>query len=92
MDNGFRNQALGNFSRLENRVDAGLLIESAVFQELYKYKFQHFLNYSIHYLRTKDGAEVDFIVRVSGEEFYPIEVKYRNLNKPTVSRSYYFKY
>jgi len=87
IDNGFRNVALRNFSSLANRSDMGLLVKNFVFQEIYKYKAQHYLNFDIHFWRTKSGAEVDFIVYLNSERFIPIEVKYRNLTKPTVSKS-----
>lgn len=87
LDNGFRNQALGNFLALESRHDKGLLIESAVFQELYKYKAQHFLDYQLHFWRTKNGAEVDFILKQNDECILPIEVKHQNFKQPNISRS-----
>lgn len=89
IDNGFRNYAMRNFSDINSRVDAGLLVESLVFQELTKFIYQNFLNYSIHYWRTKSGAEVDFIIKKNETQFLPIEVKYRNLKKPSLTRSYH---
>jgi len=88
IDNGFRNYALRNFSDPTYRTDLGLLVEGIVFQELYKFITQNFLNYSLHYWRTKSGAEVDFVVRKNEEHFLPVEVKYRNLNSPQISRGY----
>lgn len=88
IDNGFRNQALNNFSSLQNRTDAGLLIQSAVFQELYKFKVQHYLNFEIYYWRTKGGAEVDFVLYKNQDFFIPIEVKYRNTKTLSVSRGF----
>jgi uncharacterized protein len=87
LDNGFRNQALGNFSEIESRHDKGLLIESAVFQEIYKYKTQHFLDFQLHFWRTTNGAEVDFIIKQNNECFLPVEVKYQNFRQPKISRS-----
>ena len=87
IDNGFRNQALRNFSSLETRTDIGLLIENYVFQEIYKYKTQHFMDFDIKYWRTKGGAEVDFVLSINIETILPIEVKYRNLSKPTIPRA-----
>ncbi len=87
LDNGFRNQSLGNFSALESRNDKGLLIESAVFQELYKHKTQNFLDYQLYFWRTKSGAEVDFVLKQNDECFLPIEVKHQNFKRPTISRS-----
>ncbi len=88
LDNGFRNYALRNFSAPADRVDLGLLVESLVFQEIYKFITQNFLNYSIHYWRTKSGAEVDFVVSKNNESILPVEVKYRNFAKPSISRGY----
>ena len=88
IDNGFRNYILRNFSDPASRTDLGLLVEGLVFQEIYKFVTQNFLNYSIHYWRTKSGAEVDFVVRRNDESFLPIEVKYRNSIGPQVSRGY----
>jgi len=86
IDNGFRNVALRNFSALSTRADMGLMVENFVFQEIYKFRAQHYLNFDIHYWRTKSGAEVDFIVYTTEDKFLPIEVKYRNLTKPTITR------
>lgn len=88
LDNGFRNQALNNFSPLETRTDNGLLIQNLVFQEIYKYQTQQRKNWQIHYWRTKSGAEVDFVLVVGFNRIIPIEVKYRNLAEMRLSRSY----
>lgn len=88
IDNGFRNYALRNFSEVTYRTDLGLLVEGVVYQELYKFLTQSFLNYSIHYWRTKSGAELDFVIRKNDQSILPIEVKYRNLKTPSISRGY----
>lgn len=88
LDNGFRNQALNNFIDLPRRSDAGFLIESAVFQEIYKLKQQQFKNFSIHYWRTKGGAEVDFVLKSGKNQLLPIEVKYRSMAKPSITRGF----
>lgn len=88
IDNGFRNQALNNFSPLESRTDAGLLIESAVFQELYKTITQNFESTSIHYWRTKAGAEVDFVLAQNDWTILPVEVKYRSMNRASITRGF----
>jgi hypothetical protein len=41
----------------------------------------------LNYWRSKDKAEVDFVLRFANLEI-PIEVKYTNLTKPESSRSY----
>lgn len=88
IDNGFRNCALQNFSELSWRADNGLLIESAVFQDIVKHKTQKFLIFNIHFWRTTSGAEVDFILYKNQENFIPIEVKYRQMEKPVVTRAF----
>ena len=87
IDNGFRNQALKNFSPLESRTDTGLLVENYVFQELLKYKTHRFSDYSIYYWRTKSGAEVDFIIKY-GQTIIPIEVKYRTVRTAKITRGF----
>lgn len=87
IDNGFRNQALRNFSKNENRNDIGLLIKNAIFQEILKFQKQHFYDFDIHYWRTQSGAEVDFVLFKTDEKLIPIESKFKNLKKPTVTRS-----
>lgn len=89
LDNGLRNEALKNYLDLDARQDTGLLVEGAVFQELLKFKAQHFLNYDIHFWRTQSGAEVDFVLYINSENIIPIEVKYRNMNEATLSKSFH---
>jgi uncharacterized protein len=89
IDNGFRNQSLHNLSTLiESRQDMGLLIQSFVFQELLKFKVQHFYDFAIHFWRTQSGAEVDFVIYKNHECVIPIEVKFRTMNSATITRSF----
>lgn len=88
VDNGFRNQNLHNFGSLSQRMDAGLLVENTVFQELYKFKAQHFKSFKIHYWRTKGGAEVDFVLYQDDDTLIPVEVKYINFSRFKLTRGY----
>lgn len=89
IDNGFRNQSLHNLSTtLEARQDAGLLIQSAIFQELLKFKIQHFYDFRLHYWRTKNGAEVDFVLYKNEGCIIPIEAKFRGMNAPVITRAF----
>ncbi len=88
IDNGFRNQALKNFAVLEQRTDNGLLIQSFIFQEIYKLQTQHFKDFNINFWRTKSGAEVDFILHKNNRDILPIEVKYRSIKEPKVTRGF----
>jgi len=75
-DLGLRNIVLKNFSKLEDRVDKGAILENFVFREL--------CERDVKYYRTKNGAEVDFIV----DEQTPVEVK-SHINSLKISRSYH---
>ncbi|MGE3954890.1 MAG: ATP-binding protein [Parachlamydiales bacterium] len=88
LDNGFRNTALRNYAPPENRADLGFLVESLVFQELYKHITQRYLPFTLHYWRTKSGAEVDFVAYQNADNLLPIEVKYQRFDRPTVSRGF----
>lgn len=88
IDNGFRNHAIRNFTALEHRSDAGALVENFVFQEILKYQSQHFLNFDIHFWRTKTKAEVDFVIYKNDHEFLPVEAKYANLKRPAITKSF----
>lgn len=79
-DAGIRNYALDNFSLLSERQDAGLVLENAVFREIL---LSLFLFQKIRFWRTKQGAEVDFLI-LRGGKIVPIEVK-SNLRKPVIS-------
>jgi len=46
----------------------------------------HGQNGSVHYWRTKDKAEVDFVI-ARGKEILPVEVKYRDYDFPQIARS-----
>lgn len=89
IDNGFRNQSLSNLSQnLETRQDIGLLIQSAIFQELHKFKVQHFFDFNIHFWRTQSGAEVDFVLYKNKDFIIPIETKFRTIKSPDITRSF----
>ena len=72
-DLGIRNTLLKNFSSLSQRKDAGAIIESFVFLELYRKQTPET---ELRFWRLKDGTEVDFILVVNQKPF-PIEVKTR---------------
>jgi predicted AAA+ superfamily ATPase len=83
-DLGLRNYALGLFGKVEFSPDIGFLFQNFVFN-IIKEKFR-FTGASVHFWRTKDKAEVDFIINF-GKEIIPIEAKYKKLKEPTIERS-----
>lgn len=83
-DLGLRNYSLGLFGRISLLTEMGFLFQNFVFhllQEKWRYE-----SASIHFWRTKDRAEVDFVINI-GETVLPVEVKCRELKEEAVSRS-----
>jgi len=77
LDLGLRNVIIKNFLPLEDRVDNGAILENFVFREL--------IDRDIKYYRTKNGAEVDFVI----DDKTPVEVK-SNLSSKKISKSYHY--
>jgi len=61
LDNGIRNQLFGGFGPIAERGDRGALFENFVFTEIAK--STNPLRESLHFWRSKSGAEVDFVLR-----------------------------
>ncbi len=76
-DTGIRNAILRDYSQFDERCDQGALLESMVFMIL-RNRLQP--NMEIKFWRTKDGAEVDFIL-LKNRRPIPIEVKSRLSNR-----------
>lgn len=84
-DLGLGNYAAGIFGRVEETNKLGLLFQNFI---LYLIKDKIAFSASkIHFWRTKDGAEVDFVVD-AGTKPLPIEVKYQTLKKAEMTRSF----
>ena len=79
-DLGLRNYAIGVFGN-ENALD-GFLFQNFIALELNE--VLSFSPYSLYFWRTKEKAEVDFVVEPGP---IPIEVKYSEIKVPKVSRS-----
>ncbi|HRR42114.1 MAG TPA: ATP-binding protein [Syntrophales bacterium] len=78
-DTGIRNCILNDYSNLNDRADKGAIIESFVALALMK---QLKVNMELKFWRTRQGAEVDFIL-LKNRIPVPVEVKYR-LSEPIV--------
>lgn len=83
LDTGLRNFALDDLKGYGQRQDKGQLLENALFSELRKATDAKF-----HYWRTKEKAEVDFVLEERFGEPVPIEVKASNLKSSEISRSF----
>lgn len=84
-DNGVRNFALSRFESLSARVDKGEVFENLIASELLKTVKSPD---SLHYWRSLQKAEVDFVLRKGNGKVIPIEVKAQKMDRPVVSRSY----
>lgn len=83
-DLGLRNFAAGEFGRINLASGDGFLFENFIFGALWG-KIKNTAD-AINFWRTKDNAEVDFILN-RGEKIIPIEVKKQTLAKPEIKRS-----
>ena len=83
LDAGFRNFALSDLKGFEERHDKGAILENFLFSELRKRTDAKF-----HFWRTKEKAEVDFVLERRFGEPIPIEVKATTLKSPEISRSF----
>ncbi len=86
LDTGLRNFSKEGkkFTDMEfsNRSDRGALLENFVFSELTKSGTDN-----ICFWRTKDGAEVDFVLPTA-KEVIPIEIKATKLSKIEITKSF----
>lgn len=83
-DIGLRNYALGLFRNIASPTELGPIFENFVFNVL-KEKLK-FSGAALHFWRTKEKAEVDFILNF-GKEILPVEAKYKRFTRPEVPRS-----
>ena len=91
-DLGLRNYSLGLFGHLESPLEKGFVFENLIFL-LLRQKLR-FKAARLNYWRTKDRAEVDFVIE-AGKRLIPIEVKYKHLRQdkmPASLRSFIDKY
>lgn len=84
-DLGMRNYALGIFGTVPVSSEGAFLFQNFVYH-LLKEKTQDSAT-QIHYWRTTDKAEVDFVADKL-KEVIPVEVKYKKLSEPEMTRSY----
>jgi predicted AAA+ superfamily ATPase len=83
-DLGLRNYALGLYGSLIHSPEVGFDFQNFILN-LLKERFL-FSPAGIHFWRTKDKAEVDFIIDF-GQTILPVEVKFKELKKTEIGRS-----
>ena len=83
-DHGIRNFSISNFGNIERHQDYGFvfqnLVGNSLLRELYETPF------SVHYWRTTDKAEVDFVISRMNDPI-GVEVKFSTLKAPEITRS-----
>ena len=79
VDTGLRNSLISDFRSLDIRTDKGAVVENAVFNQMRITLSAE----NLRFWRTKQGAEVDFIVTGADQQIVPVEVKYQSLSRPT---------
>ncbi|MDI6801117.1 MAG: ATP-binding protein [Thermodesulfovibrionales bacterium] len=84
-DIGLRNYAIGMFGMIRLPADFSFPFENLIFN-IIKENIR-FTGADVHFWRTKDGAEVDFVIDYRAKQI-PVEVKYRKLHRPETSRSF----
>jgi len=89
-DLGVRNSLLRDFSKLNDRTDKGVLVESFVFLNIIK---QLQPNMEVKYWRTRQGDEVDFVL-LKNRIPMPVEVKYsvKDLDVPEGMKKFLHRY
>lgn len=81
LDNGIRNFALRAFQDFETRQDKGAVLENFIFTEILKSTDEE-----LHFWRTKEKAEVDFVLKAKNGEIIPMEIKASQLKVNEIPR------
>jgi predicted AAA+ superfamily ATPase len=84
-DPGLRNYSIQRFGHLNTPSEFGELFEGFIHNFL-KQETQ-FTGLDVRYWRTKSKAEVDFILSAGNTVKLPVEVKYKDLDEPKVTKS-----
>jgi predicted AAA+ superfamily ATPase len=84
-DPGLRNYSIQKFGHLNTPSEFGELFESFIHNFL-KQETQ-FTGLDVRYWRTKSRAEVDFVLSAGNKVELPVEVKYKDLEEPKVTKS-----
>ncbi|MBC5793455.1 MAG: ATP-binding protein [Nanohaloarchaea archaeon] len=84
-DPGLRNYSIQRFGHLNTSSEFGELFEGFIHNFL-KHDTQ-FTGLDVRYWRTKSQAEVDFVLSAGNKVELPVEVKYKDLGEPKVTKS-----
>ena len=83
-DIGMRNFSIGQFGRYMMLSEIGFLFQNLIYRLLHeKIKDE---GSTLHFWRTKDRAEVDFVIN-KGREVIPVEIKCKEMKEKSIARS-----
>jgi len=85
-DLGLRNFALGIFGKIQRPEDQSFVFQNLIYLIL-REKIR-FTGANVHFWRTTTKTEIDFVVD-AGRTIIPVEVKFQDLNRPSVPRAFY---
>lgn len=85
IDLGLKNYASNQFGNALNASTTGFLFQNFVYKALKEAIYLS--SATVHFWRSKDKAEVDFVIN-TGLEVIPVEVKYSTLKNPETTRSF----
>lgn len=85
VDPGLRNYITGSFGGLSRSRESAMQFQNFIYLLLLEHTAPQ--GGMVHFWRTLDKAEVDFVIDLK-RKVLPVEVKYSSLKKPTVSRSF----
>jgi uncharacterized protein len=83
-DHGIRNFSISNFGNVQRHQDYGFVFQNLVGNELLRELYA--TPFSVHYWRTTDKAEVDFVISRMNDPI-GVEVKCTTLKTPVITRS-----
>jgi len=83
-DLGLRNYSAGLYGQMVGQREASFLFQNLIYNMLVE--SARWQNWSIHFWRTIDRAEVDFVIDFI-QTMLPLEVKYSEMVKPVIGRS-----
>lgn len=84
-DPGLRNYSVRRFGHLNTPSEFGELFEAFIHNFLKRQTY--FAGLDVKYWRTKSRAEVDFVLTAGNKVKLPVEAKYKELDKPKVTKS-----
>ena len=85
------NALIGNFTPVENRLDAGTLWENFCISERIKINSYSKRLINMYFWRTYDGAEIDLVEEKDGK-LNALEFKWKQKRKITIPSSFSEKY